>query len=143
MHRVTVKEAAGMIGISAKAIRLWEEKGLIPTVERTTAGYRVFTDADLSRLRFIRQAKSLGLTLSEIRELIDLQQAGTTICGRVSHLIDSHIAHLDHAMDDLLQLRQALTAARNAAGIVPPTNPDTTLCHIIETANLKCMNAEG
>ncbi len=87
MDVITVGEAARVIGVSAKAIRLWEAKGLIPAAKRTTAGYRSFTDTDLARLRFIRQAKALGLTLEEIRSIVATQRAGSSPCDRVRQAI--------------------------------------------------------
>lgn len=136
MECITVGKAAEIVGVSTRTIRLWEARGLVPEAERTPAGYRLFTDADLARLQFIRRAKSLGLTLSEIREVFDLQRAGTTPCERVSRLIDGHIAQIDRALDDLWELRQMLTAARSAASNAPQGKTDTIVCHIIESANL-------
>ncbi|WP_435107372.1 MerR family transcriptional regulator [Nocardiopsis synnemataformans] len=63
---MTVGAAAKAAGVSAKAVRLWESKHLLPPAQRTEAGYRLFTDADVAVLCFIRQAKTLGLTLAEI-----------------------------------------------------------------------------
>ena len=62
----TVGQAARATGLSPKAIRLYEAKALLPPAERTEAGYRLFSDEDLTTLRFIRQAKTLGLRLDEI-----------------------------------------------------------------------------
>ena len=75
---MTVGAAAAATGVSAKAVRLWESKGLLPAAARTEAGYRLFTEDDLDVLRFIRQAKALGLTLPEIKDIIDLQRDGAT-----------------------------------------------------------------
>ena len=99
---MTVGTAATTAGVSAKAVRLWESKGLLPPAERTEAGYRVFTDDDLDVLRFIRQAKTLGLTLPEIKNIIDLQRDGVTPCGRVTELLDTHIAEIDRTLADLV-----------------------------------------
>lgn len=81
---MTVGAAAKAVGVSAKAVRLWEAKGLLLPAERTDSGYRVFTDDDLDVLRFIRKAKALDLTLSEIKDIIDLQRGGATPCARVT-----------------------------------------------------------
>jgi len=78
MDMMTVGETARAVGVSTKAIRVWESRGLIPAAERTATGYRSFTATDLDRLRFIRQAKTLGLTLSEIGRIIATQYAGAS-----------------------------------------------------------------
>lgn len=87
----TVSQAAQQAGVTRKAIRTWEDKGLLPPAERTEAGYRLFTDNDIAVLRFIRQAKTLGLTLSEVGDILVLQRDGAQPCGRVAQLLDAHI----------------------------------------------------
>ncbi|MGI8405868.1 MAG: heavy metal-responsive transcriptional regulator [Thermomicrobiales bacterium] len=134
MESMTVGEAAKAVGVSAKAIRLWESRGLIPPAERTSAGYRTFADSDLVTLRFIRQAKSLGLTLDEIRDIIDVQHAGASPCDRVVQAIDAHLSTIDRSIADLLQLRKILTVARSAAGMACPDERNGVVCHIIERA---------
>jgi DNA-binding transcriptional MerR regulator len=134
---LTVGAAARAAGVSAKAVRLWEAKGLLPPAERTEAGYRMFTDDDLDVLRFIRQAKTLGLTLPEIKTVIDLQRAGTTPCGRVTELLDTHIAEIDRAIGELRHLRRSLAAAREAALDSQRRGQHVTVCRIIETATTR------
>ncbi|WP_338596783.1 heavy metal-responsive transcriptional regulator [Saccharopolyspora sp. SCSIO 74807] len=129
---MTVGTAATTAGVSAKAVRLWESKGLLPPAERTEAGYRVFTDDDLDVLRFIRQAKTLGLTLPEIKNIIDLQRDGVTPCGRVTELLDTHIAEIDRTLADLRTLRRSLASARRAAREGQRRGEGAVVCRIIE-----------
>ncbi len=135
MDMMTVGEAARAVRVSTKAIRIWESRGLIPAAERTATGYRSFTATDLDRLCFIRQAKTLGLTLSEIRGIVDMQHAGTSPCDRVRQAIDNHIAAIDQKMIDLAQLRDVLVAARDAGNTACPGNLDGIGCQIIERAS--------
>jgi DNA-binding transcriptional MerR regulator len=79
----TVSEAARLAGTTRKAIRVYEAKGLLPDPERTDAGYRLFTAEDVEVLRFIRRARSLGLSLAEIGEVLDHQRGGARPCGHV------------------------------------------------------------
>lgn len=132
MDMMTVGEAARAVGVSTKAIRIWESRGLIPAAERTATGYRAFTATDLDRLRFIRQAKTLGLTLNEIGSIITMQHAGASPCDRVRQAIDSHLAAIDRKMADLVQLRAVLTAARDAGDTVCFGDRDGIVCQIIE-----------
>ncbi|NHD15720.1 MerR family transcriptional regulator [Allosaccharopolyspora coralli] len=129
---MTVGAAAAAAGVSAKAIRLWESKGLLPPSERTESGYRVFTEDDLDVLRFIRQAKTLGLTLPEIKDIIDLQRDGATPCGRVTELLDTHITEIDRTLADLRALRRSLASARRAAREGQRRGQDAVVCRIIE-----------
>jgi MerR family copper efflux transcriptional regulator len=128
---LTVGEAAKAAGLSAKAVRLYEAKGLLPPAHRTDAGYRTYTDDDVAVLRFIRQAKTLDLTLREIRDILEVRRDGTPPCRHVLALLDRHVADIDRTITDLRQLRRALvdTRARAAAA---PAGDDHTVCRIIE-----------
>lgn len=129
-----VGAAAAEAGVSAKAVRLWESKGLLPPAQRTEAGYRRFDDDDISVLRFIRQAKTLGLTLAEIKEVLELQRGGVAPCDRVTALLDERIADIDRTLGELRTLRRALTGARHTARESRRRGEDAVVCHIIEAA---------
>lgn len=131
---VTVGTAAEAAGVSAKAVRLWESKGLLPPAQRTEAGYRLFSDEDVAVLRFIRQAKALDLSLAEIKDIVDLQRDGAAPCARVTELLDTHIAGIDRTLADLRQLRRTLAAARRAARDSQRRGEEAVVCRIIETA---------
>ena len=134
MPMMTVGNAARVANVSTKAIRYWESRGLIPRAERTPAGYRIFTDSDLATLRFIRQAKTFGLTLDEIEDIIRLRNTGLCPCDRVAHAIDSRLAAIDRSIAGLLGLREVLNVAKQAAAASGPARADTIVCHIIESA---------
>lgn len=131
---MTVGAAADIAGVSAKAVRHWESTGLLPPAERTSGGYRLYTPADIDILRFIRQAKTLGLTLTEIKEILNLQRDGGTPCDRVTTLLDNHIAEIDRTLNDLRQLRRTLTQARRTAQQSQDRGEPAVVCCIIETA---------
>lgn len=78
---MTIGEVARRSGFTIKALRFYERQGLLPPCGRTSSGYRLYGEADLHRLEFIRQAKALGLTLGAIRDLVVSAQTprrGTT-----------------------------------------------------------------
>lgn len=134
MTGVTVGKAAELAGVSRKAIRLWEAKGLLPRTERTEAGYRVFDEADLEVLHFIRRAKALGLTLDEINDILDLQRCGAQPCTRVTQMLDAHLDQINRTLSELRQLRTALLAARHAADQARRAGGDAVVCRIIENS---------
>ena len=123
--------AAQAAGLSAKAIRLYESKGLLPPAHRTEAGYRTYTDDDIAVLRFVRQAKSLGLPLAEIREILDIRRSGTAPCHHVLGLLDQRIRDIDRTITELRQLRQALAGTRAHAARHQTAHTDS-VCGIIE-----------
>jgi MerR family copper efflux transcriptional regulator len=129
---VTVGRAAAMTGLSPKAVRLYERKGLLPEAERTPAGYRLFTAADLDVLHFVRRAKALDLTLDEIKDVLDLQRGGEQPCQRVTAMLDAHIAEIDRKLADLRRLRRSLLTARRAATKARCAGQDAVICRIIE-----------
>ncbi|MBN9103095.1 MAG: MerR family DNA-binding protein [Pseudonocardia sp.] len=138
---VTVGRAAALTGLSPKAVRLYERKGLLPEAERTESGYRLFTADDLAVLHFIRQAKTLDLTLDEIKDVLDLQRCGEQPCGRVIGILDAHIAEIDRKLADLRRLRRSLLAARRAAGTARRGGHDAVVCQIIENAPAEPVRA--
>ncbi len=128
----TVGEAAKAVGVSAKAIRIWESKGLLPPAGRTEAGCRLFTDDDIEILRFIGRAKTLGLTLPEIKSILDLHRRGTAPCDQVTMLLDAHIRDVDRTIAELRALRATLAAALASARRDQNQGSAATVCRIIE-----------
>lgn len=119
-------------GLSQKAIRLYETRGLLPAPERTEAGYRTYSQHDLGVLRFIRRARSLGLRLEEIKQIIDLERGGTQPCTQVLQLVGAHICEIDRTVADLRALRRTLVEVRDAAVASDQRGEDGVVCRIIE-----------
>lgn len=129
---LTIGQAADRTGLTPKAIRLYERKGLLPPPRRSDAGYRLYGDDDLVVLAFIRRARTLNLRLDEIADILDLQRGGEQPCGRVLAILDTRIAEIDRSIVDLTHLRRALDSARRAARAGQHRGQDAVICHIIE-----------
>src|SRR2546428_8659491 len=86
-----IGELAARAGVSVQTVRFYEREKLLPTPERTESGYRVYGDEDLRRLRFIRQAKALGFSLVEIREILRMRGRGECPCGEVISIAEKHL----------------------------------------------------
>jgi MerR family transcriptional regulator, copper efflux regulator len=91
----------------------------------TEAGYRTYTDDDITVLRFIRQAKTLGLSLGEIRDILDIHRGGTAPCRHVLSLLDQRIRDIDRAITELRQLRRALASTAQPPPATRPKTPKT------------------
>jgi DNA-binding transcriptional MerR regulator len=89
-------------GVPATTLRFYESAGLLPA-ERTPAGYRVYDDTAVDRLAFIASAKYLGLSLDEIRDLLDARERD--VCAAVREqllrLVESRIADTDRRIAEL------------------------------------------
>jgi MerR family transcriptional regulator, copper efflux regulator len=78
-----IGEVARRSGASRKALRIYEAAGILPPPQRTPSGYRLYTADALAVLSFLRQARRLGFTLSEIKRIIAIRRQGRTACSHV------------------------------------------------------------
>jgi Cu(I)-responsive transcriptional regulator len=105
---LNIGEAAEASGVSAKMIRHYEEIGLVPKAGRTVAGYRIYRDADVHVLRFIRRSRDLGFTMKEIAGLLGLWQNKRRASADVKRLASAHMADLDARIAELQAMRRTL-----------------------------------
>lgn len=131
--QITIGRAAALSGLTAKAIRLYERIGLVKPGDRSAAGYRTYGPEDIAVLTFIRRAKTLGLRLTEIGEILDLQRNGGKPCNTVLELLAQRIAAIDRTMADLRLLRHAMTTAQARATQAASSGDNAVVCHLIET----------
>ena len=113
--RLRIGELAAEFGLNPKTIRFYEAIGLLPTPQRSPAGYRLYDGADRERLRFIGQAKVIGFTLTEIRAILTLRGAGQPPCQHVLALLDHKIAAVEAQLRALADARQQLHLLRAEA----------------------------
>lgn len=109
MQYMNIGQAATQGGVSAKMIRHYETIGLLKTVRRSAAGYRVYNNNDVHTLRFIRQARSLGFSMDQIRDLLGLWQNQRRTSRKVRELALNHIAELDERIRELQEIRHVLS----------------------------------
>ena len=105
---MNIGDAAGASGVSAKMIRHYEEIGLLPQARRTESGYRQYEQNEVQTLRFIRHARDLGFSLSEIAELVGLWQNRRRPSRQVKALAEAHIKELELKAAELLAMKSAL-----------------------------------
>ena len=91
---MNIGQAASASGVSAKTIRYYEAAGLIATANRSASGYRVYTQADVFTLRFVKRARELGFSIERIRRLLDLWQDKSRANRDVKRLALDHIAEI-------------------------------------------------
>jgi DNA-binding transcriptional MerR regulator len=129
---VQIGELARRGGLSVKAIRYYEDIGILPAAARTAGGYRDYDDDVLARLEFVRAAQAVGLTLGEIREVIAFRERGEVPCGHVLDLILHHAQDVDRRVGELTRLRADLERlARRALTLDPANCPESAVCHLL------------
>lgn len=131
---VTVGQVAQAAGVSAKAVRLYESRGLLPPAARSAAEYRVFDEADIDTVRFIRRARSLGLGLDAAAEILSTHRSGQAPCGRTRELLEQGIAEIDHTLSELRELRATLVAAAHTTASSVVAHEPSGVCAIIDSA---------
>jgi MerR family transcriptional regulator, copper efflux regulator len=114
-----IKELAAQSGVATKTIRYYESIGLLPAPERSANNYRQYGPADVERLRFVASARSLGLGLAEIAEILAARDRGIAPCERVLAALDQGLADLDRRLADMLALRDTLEALRREGAVRP------------------------
>jgi Cu(I)-responsive transcriptional regulator len=119
-----IGQAAEASGVSAKMIRHYEENGFIPKAGRTVAGYRIYRDADVHLLKFIRRARDLGFSLEEIQGLLGLWRNRRRASADVKRLAARHVEELDGRIGELQAMKRTLMAlARHCQGDERPECP--------------------
>ncbi len=108
-HLMSIGQVAEAVGVAATALRYYEREGILSPTNRSKAGYRLYDETAVRRLRFIRSAQAVGFTLDDIRAL--LQVDGRSSCKNVQGLIERRLAEVVAKMADLKRVRAALNDA--------------------------------
>ncbi len=113
MHRsFTIGALARDTECPPETVRYYEREGLLPPASRTAGNYRLYGPAHLERLVFIRNCRSLDMTLDEIKQLLRFRDEPQSECGAAHALIDEHIVHIGERIAELEQLQRQLQALR-------------------------------
>lgn len=109
MPGLLIGEVARRAGVPAATIRYYESLGLMKPAGRSASGYRRYGEPAIEELRFIRKAQSLGFSLDEIGEILNLARSGTVPCSRVLSLAHQHLDAVEERIRQLQQFRDALS----------------------------------
>lgn len=111
--QLKIGELARRTGCLVETIRFYEQEGLLPAPARSQGNYRMYGDAHVERLLFIRHCRSLDMTLAEIRVLLHFRDVPEQNCGDVNALLDAHIGHVATRIRELSALQEQLMALRS------------------------------
>lgn len=127
-----IGELAKRSGVTTKAIRYYELLGLLHEPERTYSGYRLYGEKDVERLVFIKKAKGLGFSLSNIGDTLGLYDSQQAPCVHVLALVDQKIHEIDQLVSDLKEFRKELTQLRDDSSRVTQVTEKGSICGIVE-----------
>ncbi len=103
-----IGEVAKLTALSVDAIRFYERRTLLSKVPRTVGHFRIYTDADVIRLSFIRQMQGLGFSLREVQQLLDLREERREACAEVRNLLTAKLKQVRSKIRELEQLERGL-----------------------------------
>lgn len=103
-----VGDVADKLEINSQTLYFYERIGLIPSPQRSSGGYRLYSDRDVERLKFIRHLKGLGLSLQDIREILELQEDNLLSCDRVYQHLKLKEQEIDYKIEQLQALKSQL-----------------------------------
>ena len=132
---LTIGKVARGAGLAIDTVRYYEREGLLDKPARTASGYRHYTTDAIARLRFICQAKELGFSLAEIKDLLALRVTPGKSCADVRARAVNKIEDIDHRIASLKRMRQALTKLAAACSGRGPTS-DCPILEAMETRDL-------
>ena len=107
-----IGELAKLTDCPVETIRYYERERLLAEPARSDGNYRLYTQEHVERLTFIRNCRSLDMTLDEIRSLLALRDSPRDQCENVNALIDEHIQHVSARLSSLQALQAQLMDLR-------------------------------
>ena len=134
MGGLTIGQLAKKAQVNVETVRYYERRGLLPEPPRKESGYRQYSENDVSRLLFIKRAQTLGFTLKEILELLNLRVDPDTTCGDVKRRAEAKIGDIEEKIRALQKMKKALTKLASTCRGRGPTSE----CPILEA-----LSAEG
>lgn len=115
MGYLKIGELAKLTDTNNETLRFYESKGLLDEPRRTDSGYRLYTDEQVERVRFIVRAKHMGFSLKEISELLSLRvDREQSTCGEVKSLAEAKLAAIEEKISELEKMRAALKQITDA-----------------------------
>lgn len=113
-----IGELAALVNCSVETIRYYEKQGLLPAAYRTDNNYRLYNQNHVTRLKFIRNCRSLDMTHEEIRELLKLVvDTPENDCSAISHLLGEHLEHVNERISELISLQKILLKLKKSCSI--------------------------
>ena len=105
---MTIGRLARRTGVTVDTLRFYERQGIIGRPRRMVSGYRNYSDEVIDRLQFVKDAKGLGFSLREIRELLSMGVRSTGECGPLTRKAETKLAEMTTEIARLQRLQRTL-----------------------------------
>jgi DNA-binding transcriptional MerR regulator len=105
---LTIGTLATEAQCSVPTIRYYEDIGLLPKAPRRAGGHRVYGDADLQRLTFVRRCRDFDFPIEQVRELVALVNAPARDCAAARDVVQTHLAAVRKKLRELRALEESL-----------------------------------
>jgi Cd(II)/Pb(II)-responsive transcriptional regulator len=138
-----IGELARLVGTNVETIRYYERDGLLPEISRTEGNYRIYGEAHAERLSFIRNCRSLDMTLDEIRVLLRFKDSPEVKCDAVNTLLDEHIGRVAGHIRELRQLERHLKVLRELCQEAQDAGHCGILNELAQSARPSAENESG
>lgn len=132
----SIGQAAKATGLKIPTIRFYEQEGLLRSPARTESNRRLYTEADIRRLSFIRHTRTLGFELDDIRALLDLADNPQRPCGEADAIaqrqlaaVEERLRHLAALKSELVRISTVCAGGKNAGE-----------CRVIEALTIDALN---
>jgi MerR family transcriptional regulator, copper efflux regulator len=109
-----VGAVARAAGVGVQTLHYYERLGLLERPSRSAANYRLYSPDAIRRVRFIKKAQAIGLTLEETKQILDLKDHGREPCRQVAELGEKHLREIDARLTELRAYHRALAQSVNA-----------------------------
>lgn len=130
MKPLSIGEVARLAGVGVETVRFYEREDLIAEPFRRDSGYRQYSCDVVPRIKFIKRARELGFSLSEIKELFSLRVDPNTTCSEVRERVERKVMEIGEKISDLRKMQQALGHLKRACD---SNSPSATECPFLDS----------
>ena len=141
LSEMQIGAVATRSGLTTDTVRFYEKQGLVAKPLRSAGGFRLYSAADVDRLRFVSRAQKLGFSLEEIRELLLLRDSGSEGCSHVHGLLTEKIAMVHQKLQELRRMERQLKSAK-ARCDAARANECTASCPVLNEITQKSKEVQ-
>jgi len=138
---MTVRDVAKLSSVTSEAVRYYSRIGLVKPIRNSRNGYKLYNSKDISRIIFIRKAKSLGYTLKEIKNILIHATSGKSPCPMVRKIIESRLNENRKRLNTMMGLQTTMERAvqqwKHLSDGIPTSD---SVCVLIESFSQETRN---